>query len=89
MLQNVTPSEVDALPVRGAATDADWSAQLDFARFSHANLQDMVKLADSKSTALIAVQSVVLTLLGKTPLGLPESFSPPGWEDRRLFGQWP
>lgn len=39
------------------------------ARFTHANLQDMVKVADAKAGALIAAQAVVATVLGSAALG--------------------
>lgn len=67
MHPETTEKRIDTLPPEKAElVSEDLSAQIDFARFAHSNLQDMVKFADSKATGLLAVLSVVLTLLGGT-----------------------
>lgn len=46
------------------SSGADDAGALEFARATHANLQDMVKVADAKATSLVAIQALVLAFLG-------------------------
>lgn len=39
---------------------------VDFAKDTHANLQDMVKVADAKATSFVALQALVLVILGSS-----------------------
>jgi hypothetical protein len=58
----------------------DGTGRIEFARACHANLQDMVKVADAKATAIIAMQAVVVALLGSNLVdAFPDVLRASGW----------
>ena len=70
-------------PAPSSGTEApDLAAGLELAQATHANLQDMVKVADAKAGALVGIQALALALL----MGDAYSRLTKGWEAPGALG---
>lgn len=80
-----TPVRLAAAPKGGSsdhAPEVDWSQSLAFAWSVHANLQEMVKLADQKAATLMGATGVIVALLGSN---LIDRLGKPPWSGALIW----